>query len=157
MQVDLEVQRVSDSPSVPTNEQFLRWVEAALNTSETCRELTIRIVDESEGQQANRDYRGKDYATNILSFPADLPAGLPAEVKQTYLGDLLLCLPVVTREATAQGKLEGHHWAHLTIHGVLHLQGFDHVEDSEALEMEKLETRILQAMGIPDPYQSLPG
>jgi probable rRNA maturation factor len=106
------------------------------------------VVDEAEGRELNRQYRHKDYATNVLSFPADLPPelGLP------LLGDVILCAPVVAREAQAQGKSLDAHYAHLTVHGVLHLLGYDHETISDARTMEGLEVQILDSMGIPDPY-----
>jgi probable rRNA maturation factor len=111
-------------------------------------EVAIRIVGADEGQALNRDYRGKDYATNVLSFPAELPPG----VDLPLIGDLAICAPVVAREATEQGKKPRDHWAHLTVHGTLHLLGYDHIEDAEAEAMEALETRILAGLGIGDPY-----
>ena len=100
----------------------------------------------------NRQYRGKDYATNVLSFPAELPRG----VTSPLLGDLVVCAPVVAREAREQGKPPRDHYAHLTVHGVLHLLGFDHQNERDATRMETLETRVLAALGIADPYQALP-
>ncbi len=111
-------------------------------------ELAIRIVDADEGRALNRDYRGKDYATNVLSFPAELPPG----VQLPLLGDLAICAPVVQREALEQGKREKDHWAHLTVHGVLHLLGYDHLADDEAETMEALERRILAGLSIANPY-----
>lgn len=135
---------------VPTSASFRLWVEAALRGAKRRKatELSIRIVDAKEGRQLNRDYRDKDYATNVLSFPVELPPG----VKLPLIGDLVICAPVVTREAAEQHKLARHHWAHMTVHGVLHLLGYDHIEDAEAEEMEALETRILAGLGIDDPY-----
>jgi probable rRNA maturation factor len=135
---------------LPSPVSFRRWVEAALHGAKRRKpaELAIRIVDADEGRALNRDYRGKDYATNVLSFPAELPPG----VALPLIGDLAICAPVVLREAAEQGKLARDHWAHLTVHGVLHLLGYDHIEDSEAQAMEALETRILAGLGIADPY-----
>ena len=135
---------------LPSALSFCRWVEAALRGAKRRKasELSIRLVDTDEGQALNRDYRGKDYATNVLSFPAELPPG----VKLPLIGDLAICAPVVQREADEQGKLARNHWAHLTIHGVLHLLGFDHVQDHDAEVMEALEKRILAGLGIADPY-----
>ena len=135
---------------VPTSASFRQWVEAALRGAKRRKatELSIRIVDAKEGRQLNRDYRGKDYATNVLSFPIDLPPG----VKLPLIGDLVICAPVVAREAAEQDKLARHHWAHMTVHGVLHLLGYDHIDNAEAEEMEALETRILAGLGIDDPY-----
>jgi probable rRNA maturation factor len=135
---------------VPSAASFRQWVNAALTGAKRRRqaELSIRIVDAAEGRELNRDYRGKDYATNVLSFPAELPPG----VQLPLIGDLAICAPVVAREAAEQGKPPRHHWAHMTVHGVLHLLGYDHIVDAEAEAMEALETRILTRLGIPDPY-----
>lgn len=135
---------------LPAPVSFRRWVEAALRGAKRRKpaELAIRIVDTDEGRALNRDYRGKDYATNVLSFPAELPPG----VDLPLIGDLAICAPVVLREASEQAKAPRDHWAHLTVHGVLHLLGHDHIEDAEAEAMEGLETRILAGLGIADPY-----
>ncbi|HEY9112791.1 MAG TPA: rRNA maturation RNase YbeY, partial [Rhodanobacteraceae bacterium] len=110
--------------------------------------LSIRIVGAREGRALNLQYRGKDYATNVLSFPAELPRG----VVLPLLGDLAICAPVVAREARDQGKARRDHYAHLTVHGMLHLLGFDHQNARDAARMEKLETGILAKLGIADPY-----
>jgi probable rRNA maturation factor len=135
---------------VPAPASFRRWVAAALRGAgrRKAAELSIRIVDAEEGREMNRDYRGKDYATNVLSFPAELPPG----VDLPLIGDLAICAPVVAREATEQDKPVRDHYAHMTVHGVLHLLGHDHIEDAEAERMEALETRILAGLGIADPY-----
>lgn len=135
---------------IPSPISFRRWVEAALRGAKRRKaaELSIRIVGADEGRALNRDYRGKDYATNVLSFPVELPPG----VSSPLIGDLAICAPVVLREAAEQGKTPRDHWAHLAIHGVLHLLGCDHVQEAEAIEMEALETRILAGLGIADPY-----
>lgn len=136
---------------IPAAVSFRRWAAAALRGAGYTRpaELSIRIVDTAEGRELNRGYRGKDYATNVLSFEAELPPG----VDLPLLGDLVICAPVVAREAAEQGKQPKHHWAHMTVHGVLHLLGHDHLEDTEAERMEALETRILADLDIPDPYR----
>ena len=108
----------------------------------------MRIVDEAEGRALNARWRGRDYATNVLSFPAELPPG----VALPLLGDLVVCAPVVAREAAEQGKPEADHWAHLVIHGTLHLLGFDHESESDAVVMEGLERELLAGLGIGDPY-----
>ncbi|KRE88863.1 rRNA maturation RNase YbeY [Frateuria sp. Soil773] len=135
---------------LPSAASFRRWAGAALKGARRRKpaELAIRIVGLDEGRTLNRDYRGKDYATNVLSFPAELPPGIALPL----IGDLAICAPVVAREAAEQGKRERDHWAHLTVHGVLHLLGYDHVEEAEAEAMEALETRILAGLGIADPY-----
>lgn len=139
---------------MPTRPQFRSWVLAALTGAgrRFDSEVAIRLVDAPEGQAMNLQYRHKDYATNVLSFPAEVPEGLPEDFDFPQLGDLVICAPVVAREAAEQGKALNDHYAHLTVHGVLHLLGFDHIDDAEAEEMEALERRILAGLGIADPY-----
>ncbi|NII11459.1 rRNA maturation RNase YbeY [Oleiagrimonas sp. C23AA] len=136
---------------LPAAASFRRWVGAALAGAghEGEAELSIRLVDADEGRELNATYRGKDYATNVLSFPAELPPG----VELPLLGDLAICAPVMQREAREQHKADRAHWAHLTVHGTLHLLGYDHIEEAEAEQMEALETRILAGLGIDDPYR----
>ena len=153
MSVDVDVQRVSASESIPDDKQFQQWAEAALIGKDSDFSLSVRVVDEDEAQRFNREYRAKDYATNVLSFPAELPAGLPDDLRKSQLGDLLICAAVVAREATEQQLSEVDHWAHLLIHGVLHLLGYDHEVTAEAEDMEALEIEILAGLGISDPYQ----
>ncbi|HEY0197197.1 MAG TPA: rRNA maturation RNase YbeY [Rhodanobacter sp.] len=135
---------------LPSSASFRRWAEAALRGARRRKpaELAIRIVGTDEGRALNRDYRGKDYATNVLSFAVELPPG----ARLPLIGDLAICAPVVQREAAEQGKSPRDHWAHLTIHGVLHLLGYDHIDDRDAESMEALEIRILAGLGIADPY-----
>ncbi|MDO1530198.1 rRNA maturation RNase YbeY [Fulvimonas sp. R45] len=135
---------------VPAPASFRLWVSAALRGARRRKpaEVAIRIVDADEGRALNRDYRGRDYATNVLSFPAELPPG----VNLPLIGDLAICAPVVVREAAEQHKRPRDHWAHLTVHGTLHLLGYDHIEEAEAEAMEALEARILAGLGIADPY-----
>jgi probable rRNA maturation factor len=135
---------------LPSTLSFRRWADAALAGAKRRKpaELAIRIVGTHEGRRLNRDYRAKDYATNVLSFPVELPPG----VSLPLIGDLAICAPVVTREANEQGKRARDHWAHMTVHGVLHLIGYDHLDNAEAEAMEALETRILAKLGIADPY-----
>ncbi|NYZ63710.1 rRNA maturation RNase YbeY [Luteimonas deserti] len=137
---------------VPAAATFRRWAGAALAGRIREADLAIRIVGEDEGRALNRHYRGKDYATNVLSFPAELPEGLPEGVRLPLLGDLVLCAPVVAREAAEQGKTLNAHYAHLTVHGVLHLLGWDHDNTAEAEAMEQLEREILAGLGVGDPY-----
>jgi probable rRNA maturation factor len=146
----LSVGYAAPRKGLPSSPSFHGWVEAALRGAKRRKatELAIRIVDAKEGRALNRDYRGKDYATNVLSFPAELPPG----VNLPLIGDLVICAPVVVREAAEQGKRARDHWAHMTVHGVLHLLGYDHMEEAEAEAMEALETRILAGLGISDPY-----
>jgi probable rRNA maturation factor len=135
---------------VPAPASFARWVRAALAGQRRHGLVSIRVVDEAEGRALNRDYRQRDHATNVLSFPAEpLPKGVKGP---RLLGDLVLCAPIVAREARAQGKRPADHWAHLTVHGTLHLVGHDHMEPAEAERMESLEVRILAGLGIADPY-----
>lgn len=143
------LQNVTQGCPVPTLSQLKKWVSAALYGRQTGAEVTIRVVDEAEGAELNRTWRHKDYATNVLSFPADLPP----EIGSSLLGDLVICAPVVAREAADQGKPVEAHWAHLVVHGTLHLLGMDHQTEPEAAAMEGLETAILGALGYPDPYQ----
>jgi probable rRNA maturation factor len=161
-QVLLDVQIACAATTLPTEKQLKDWVVAALIAAEfhpTETELTIRIVDEAEIKSLNHDYRGKDYATNVLSFPAELfleelPEELAKELNIPLLGDLVICAPVIAREAAEQHKTLDAHWAHMVIHGTLHLLGYDHIDDDEAEIMEALETAILNKMGYADPYQT---
>ena len=136
---------------LPAASSFRRWVTAALAGTRYCRptEISIRLVDEAEGRDLNRTYRGKGYATNVLSFPAESPPG----IQLALLGDIALCAPVVLREAHEQSKRPRDHFAHLTVHGVLHLLGMEHQTSTEAVHMEALEVRILTSLDIPDPYR----
>ena len=152
--IDLQIAS-ENSEGLPTLEQFTHWVETALafeaqtgDFPET--EMTIRIVDEEESQTLNREYRGKDYPTNVLSFPFEVPEG----IELPLLGDLVICRQVMEREAKEQQISLASHWAHLAVHGTLHLLGYDHIEETEAEEMEGLETQIMQKLGFEDPYLS---
>ncbi len=135
------VQYATNSSEVPTRPQFRRWVKAALMQD---AEIVLRLVDESEGLELNQQFRHKNYATNVLTFVYD--------DTQPLTGDIVLCAPVVCKEAQQQNKPLLAHYAHLTVHGVLHLQGHDHIDDVEAVEMERLETDILARLGYDDPY-----
>lgn len=147
--IELDLQLASEAPGLPSADDFRHWCALALRQRTADSELTIRLVDEAEGRELNRTWRHKDYATNVLSFPADVPDGL---LDIPLLGDLVICAPVVCREAAEQGKTLSAHWAHMVIHGCLHLLGHDHVEDAEAEEMEALERKLLAELGHPDPY-----
>ncbi len=142
------LQRATREKNLPSIADFNRWVGIALEGRREPAELTIRIVDEDEGIELNRRYRHKDSVTNVLSFPASVPAG----VTSLLLGDLVMCAPVVIREAQQQAKQTQAHWAHLTIHGTLHLLGYEHESGSQAAKMESLETAMLASLGYPDPY-----
>ena len=152
MILDLHLSRSGGlgSRGIPQRSSFERWVGAALHAAKRRRdcELSIRIVDAEEGRQLNKAYRKRDYATNVLSFPAELPAG----VKLPLIGDLVICAPIVAKEAHEQHKALRDHYAHMTIHGTLHLLGYDHENDFEAEGMEALERRVLAGFMIADPY-----
>ncbi|WP_374555447.1 rRNA maturation RNase YbeY [Thermomonas sp.] len=152
VRLDVAVGYALPRAGVPAAASFRKWVAAALSGRIREADLAIRLVDEKEGRALNHHYRGKDYATNVLSFPAELPEGLPKGVKLPLLGDLVLCAPVVAREAKEQGKPLNAHYAHLTVHGCLHLLGWDHEDPREAEAMERLEREILAGLGLPDPY-----
>ena len=152
--LDVSVGYALPRAGIPAAASFRKWVAAALDGRIREADLAIRLVDAKEGRALNRHYRGKDYATNVLSFPAEIAEGvkLPKGVKMPLLGDLVICAPVVAREAQDQGKALNDHYAHLTVHGVLHLLGWDHEDDRDAECMEQLEREILAGLGIEDPY-----
>jgi probable rRNA maturation factor len=147
----VDVQRELALAGIPDDAELVRCAEAALDDPADAA-ICIRIVDEAEGRALNHRWRGKDSATNVLAFPAAAPPGLPAGSVPSIMGDVVVCAPVAAREAAEQHKLPAHHWAHLIVHGVLHLRGFDHIHGHEAAEMEGAERRILAALGVPDPY-----
>lgn len=147
--IELDLQLASAATDLPSEAQFRAWCEIALRQRSADSELTIRLVDEAEGRELNHTWRHKDYATNVLSFPADVPDAL---LDIPLLGDLVICVPVVEREAREQAKALEAHWAHMVIHGCLHLLGYDHIDDAEAEEMEALERELLAELGHPDPY-----
>ena len=149
----VEIQRELDAEGLPEDELLLSAAHAALADPADAG-ICVRIVDEAEGRALNLQWRGKDYATNVLSFPAAAPPGLPPDSVPSLMGDIVLCAPVVLREAAEQGKRATHHWMHLVVHGVLHLRGFDHIHQPAAAEMEDAERRILEGLGVPDPYAS---
>lgn len=140
--LDLSVQYACHEEGLPLRADFRRWARAALTGG---GQVTIRLVDAEEGRELNREYRHKDYATNVLSFPY--------ETEPRLAGDLVICPEVVAREAVQQGKALDAHYAHLVVHGMLHLQGFDHeTNENDAAEMENAERKILAALGYSDPY-----
>jgi probable rRNA maturation factor len=151
MPIEIDFENVSNTDT-PNEQECLVWVKSALAGRKDQATVSIRIVDSAESQQLNRDYRGKDKPTNVLSFPFDAPQGVPEEAFDYMLGDLVVCAPIVIEEAHAQNKEIGHHWSHLLIHGTLHLLGYDHIKDEEAETMEQLERDILATLGVPDPY-----
>ncbi|TVT58029.1 MAG: rRNA maturation RNase YbeY [Sedimenticola thiotaurini] len=148
MNLLIEIQHVHSADGSPNPMQFQKWAEAVLDNRLDQVELVIRIVDLEESQQLNREYRGMDKPTNVLSFPFEAPE----VVESDHIGDLVICAPVVAAEAAEQGKPLEAHWAHLVVHGVLHLLGFDHINDQQAEEMENLEVEILANLGFSNPY-----
>ena len=150
IQCDVGVSYGISRKGLPAPRSFKRWAEAACKGRIKRADIAIRVVDEKEGRVLNKHYRGKDYATNVLSFPAELPEG----VTLPLLGDMVLCAPVVLKEAAEQGKTPAAHFAHLTVHGVLHLLGLDHDNDREAEAMEAMEREVLAELGFQDPYQA---
>ena len=152
VRLDVSINYAVPRLGIPAAVSFRRWVAAALDSRIREADLAIRIVGNKEGRALNHHYRGKDHATNVLSFPADLPEGLPEGLRLPLLGDLVICAPVVAREAREQKKLLAAHYAHLTVHGALHLLGWDHDDDRDAECMEQLEREILATLGIADPY-----
>jgi probable rRNA maturation factor len=153
--IAIDIQMASTVDSVPDENAIQAWLDDVVSSAGdgTRREISVRIVDEEEARALNNQYRQQDKATNVLSFPAvgADEVGLPPELSQA-LGDIVICGPVVEREAVEQNKEIASHWAHLLVHGALHLLGYDHETDEEADVMEKLETRILATRGIADPY-----
>ncbi len=148
----LDYQLADGVANAPDEDAIHTWVRTTLDylgQNEKAIELTVRIVATEEAQQLNNEFRGKDYATNVLSFPFNSPIELPV----TLLGDLVICQTVVAREAEEQQKSAIAHWTHMVIHGTLHLLGYDHIEDNEAEKMEQIERNILASLGISDPYQ----
>lgn len=149
-QIDIEIN--SQSQQIPSLQKCETWIAAALKSQQLeDAEVSLYIVDEEESQELNSQYRGKEKPTNVLSFPADIPE----EVGIPLLGDLVICAPVVEREAMEQQKSLDAHWAHMLVHGSLHLLGYDHIEDEEAEQMENLETVIIMDLGFPAPYQDI--
>ena len=145
--IELDLQIASDGQA-PSLAQLQQWCALALRQRTADSELTIRLVDEAEGRELNNTWRHKDYPTNVLSFPFEAPPG----IELPLLGDLIICRQVVEQEAAEQGKPLEAHWAHMVVHGSLHLLGYDHIVDEEAEEMESLETEIMLALGYEDPY-----
>ena len=149
MIIDLQI-ACEQETGLPTAEQIEQWATAAVQPQSDEMEMTVRIVDEAESHALNLNYRGKDRPTNVLSLPFECPD----EVELPLLGDLVICRQVVEREAQEQDKPVIAHWAHMVVHGSLHLLGYDHIEDDEAEEMESLETQIMTGLGFADPYLS---
>jgi probable rRNA maturation factor len=143
------LQIASDNAFIPGANIFIKWFKyisqvIVINQNN----ITVRIVDRTEAHALNKQFRGKDYATNVLSFPSDIPQ----DIESDYLGDIVICAAVVEQEAIAQNKTMDAHWAHMLVHGILHLKGYDHIQTAQAEEMEGLETAILSEIGYADPY-----
>jgi probable rRNA maturation factor len=153
----IDVQLACDDEGIPHADVIAAWVRRAIGAATEAQnlEISIRVVAADEIRSLNRDYRGKDKTTNVLAFPAGPMSGLPAEVPQ-LLGDVVVCAAVVAGEAAAQGKAVQDHWAHMLVHGTLHLLGYDHQNDADAREMESLEARVLADQGVADPYGAGP-
>lgn len=148
--LELDLQLASNNQgNLPTEADLQQWIKAALPQDDNDYEVTVRIVDIAESQSLNHDYRGKDKPTNVLSFPFEAPPGIVLPL----LGDLVVCAQIVEQEAVEQQKNLSNHWAHMIIHGILHLRGYDHILDVEADEMEAMEIDILATFDIPNPYQ----
>lgn len=147
--LDLQVALAqSQGAELPEQAVLEQWVSAALEGQMAEAELTIRLVEDDESAALNKQYRDRQGPTNVLSFPFEAPADVPLPL----LGDLIICVPLVVSEAQEQGKPVRAHWAHLVVHGVLHLRGYDHIDDSDAREMEDLERKIMAYLGFDDPY-----
>ena len=147
MPVKLDLQNDDGFDRLPDESHFCSWIEAALQDSYAELEQTLRIVGEAESRELNRRYRGKDAPTNVLAFPIDAEY-----LDYDCLGDLVICAPLVAAEAAAQGKTSEAHWAHLVVHGMLHLQGYDHQTAEQTSAMEQLEIKILDTLGYTNPY-----
>ena len=145
--LDLQI-AVKNEENLPSGQDFQKWLSDTISQFQPDAEVTIRLVDEKESHELNLEYRGKDKPTNVLSFPFEAPPGIELDL----LGDLVICKQVVEKEAQEQNKPLAAHWAHMVVHGALHLLGYDHIDDAEAEEMESLETDIMQSMGFDDPY-----
>jgi len=144
----IEIQTIFKSNGQPDQEQIQRWVDAALEGFNQGTEIVVRIVDEQESAELNEQYRHKKGPTNILSFPVEVPEG----IELNLLGDLVICAPILEKEALEQHKALTDHWAHIIVHGVLHLLGYDHIDDDEAELMESKEITILNKLNIKNPY-----
>ena len=148
MTLIVDIQMASASEEVPDPQSIERWIGAAIGNQRESTELSVRIVDAEEGQALNEQFRGSTGATNVLSFPFENESPEPLPL----IGDIVICAPVVAKEAREQNKTLNAHWAHMMIHGVLHLLGYDHQNENDANLMESLETEIMQGLGFPPPY-----
>jgi len=149
MSITLDLQIACENNQLPNEADFQLWLNTALLPYQKPFEVTVRIVESEESQTLNHQYRDKNKATNVLSFPFEVPEGVELDL----LGDLVICADVVEQEAAEQNKVLAEHWAHMVIHGCLHLLGYDHISDDEAQEMEALEVKLLKSLSICDPYQ----
>jgi len=147
--IHVELQNASATTVPPEKHDLTHWAEAALKRE--CAEIVIRMVDKEESAELNRQYRNKPGPTNVLSFPFEPPPGISTDI----LGDLAICAPIVEQEAEEQGKSLMAHWAHMVVHGVLHLQGYDHIDEDEAVIMESEEIAIMNRLGFPNPYEEI--
>lgn len=149
----LNFENASTASGVPSEKDFYRWAWLAVKQRYRRADVSLILLDEEEARAYNRDYRGKDYATNVLSFALNEGEILPDQFSDGLCGDLIICPQVVFKEAAEQGKTAEQHFAHLTLHGTLHLMGYDHIEEHDAEEMEALEIRLMQALNYPNPYR----
>jgi len=147
----LDIQIATEFSEIPSEQQFQRWMDTVLTEPSQNSEIVIRLVDKAESAELNQQYRHKSGPTNILSFPFEAPEVIESDL----LGDLVICAPLIAEEAQQQHKKPEHHWAHITIHGILHLLGYDHIEEVDAEEMEALEIRFLNMLKIANPYQEV--
>ncbi len=157
--LELGISFATTRAGIPAKASFQKWTQAAFDALKPTNfaanvGMSLRFVDLDEGRALNLQYRGRDYATNVLSFPSELPVGMPKNFKLDWLGDLIVCAPVIAREAIEQYKALRDHHAHMCVHGVLHLLGLDHLQAAQAKHMESLEVRILAGFGVADPYQT---
>lgn len=146
--VSVEVQYAASEIDAPIEESFQQWSAIIPAKNDAQQEASIRIVEEEEIAELNLRFRQKSGATNVLAFPADLPPG----VELNFIGDIVICAPIVRKQAQDQGKLLESHWAHMTLHGILHLQGYDHINSQDAEIMEALEVQLMAKLGYPNPY-----
>lgn len=154
MELHVDIQR--EVEGLPTDKEISLWLNQALSfENKSAAELTIRFVSTAESADLNKQYRNKEGATNVLSFPFEMPAEVEEEIELNLLGDLIICSDVVKKQAKEQQKLELAHWAHMIVHGALHLLGYDHLTDEEASIMENKEIHILSQLGYPDPYREI--
>ncbi len=149
----IELQWAVPEASIPNETQLLRWIQAVAERTGIEGEVTVRIVSPEESRALNEQYRHKDKPTNVLSFPFEVPQEIAEALGDAYLGDLVICAEVVRKEAKEQHKPLEAHWAHMVVHGLLHLQGYDHITDDQAAEMEALEIQILADLGFANPYE----